>query len=418
MIAAAPPVQSQETQQAQPEPPAPQARPGVNSPQEPRARKLTLREAFDLANRQNLDLAAARLRLGITQAGVRIARQRPNPTASFGASRDTPHESVLLEQPLELGLKRRRRIELAQQQIGITEVEIESVARQVRRRVREAFYGLMLGRGISDQRAQALQLARRLRQIAQERYDAGDVPQLEIFQADLEVSRAEAELAVAQQRERVGLSQLNAVLNEPPETRWGPSGSLEDMPLGVSLTEMVQRAAATNAELQRLIQEQKVEQSHRALLRAERVPNLNVQVGTDLNSPPDFQVGPRGQLSMALPLFSRNQGEIAQSSATLRALEAETSATRRSVAARVEAAYYEWSTRQAQAQLFRRTLVPVARRLQNLAEESYRAGRANILTVVDAQRNVQQVERDYLDSLAALQNAFAQLEETVGASLD
>ncbi|PYU12057.1 MAG: hypothetical protein DMG29_14915 [Acidobacteria bacterium] len=190
------------------------------------------------------------------------------------------------------------------------------------------------------------------------------------------------------------------------------------MPAQFSLAELTQHTEQSNAELQHLVQEQKVEQSRRTLLRAERIPNLNVQFGSDFNAPHDFRVGPRGQLSMALPLFTRNQGELQQSAASLRLLEAELTATRRAVAGRVEAAYFEWATRQAQVELYRRTLLPAARRLQGLAEESYRAGKSNILTVLDAQRNIQQVERDYLDSLTALQVAFAGLEETVGASLD
>ena len=52
-----------------------------------------------------------------------------------------------------------------------------------------------------------------------------------------------------------------------------------------------------------------------------------------------------------------------------------------------------------------------------MAEESYKAGKANILTVIDAQRNAQDVEKTYLDSLFSLQSAFAGLEETVGAPL-
>jgi outer membrane protein TolC len=88
------------------------------------------------------------------------------------------------------------------------------------------------------------------------------------------------------------------------------------------------------------------------------------------------------------------------------------------VAARVEAAYYEWVTRQTQVDLYRGTLVPAARRLEGLAEESYRAGKANLLTVLAAQRDVQEVESQYRESLLALQIAFAELEETVGAALD
>ncbi len=381
-------------------------------------KKLGLREAFELATKQNLDLAAARERRAVSQAGVRIAGQLPNPTASFTALRDSPHEGLFFEQPLEIGGKRRRRIELARQETGLTDMEIEALTRQIRRRVREAFYAAASAGSVTQQRARALELAKRLREIAQARFAAGDVPQLEVFQADLEVSRAEADLEVARQREKTAFSQLNVLLNNPPETQWELVGSLEDLPPRIPLPELVQRAAESNPEYRHLLQEERVEQARRALLRAERIPNLNVQFGTDFNSPRDFRVGPRSQLSLVLPLFTRNQGEIARSSASLRVLESEAAATRRAVAGRVEAAYFELNARQTQVELYHRTLLPAARRLESLAEDSYRAGRANVLTVLDAQRNVQQVERDYLDSLRALQEAFAGLEETVGAPLD
>ncbi|HJY88231.1 MAG TPA: TolC family protein [Candidatus Acidoferrales bacterium] len=377
-----------------------------------------MHEALEVAARQNLDLAAGRLRQNVAQAGVRIAGQIPNPTAIFSASRDVPHESLLLDQPFELGWKRSRRIGLARQQVALTNVEIDTLVRQVRRRVREAYYAAVLARRQTGQRAQALELTKRLRDIAKERFDAGDVPQLEVIQTELEVSRAEAEYEVARQRERVSYSQLSVLLNEPSETIWEPETPLEEMPSRVSLEELVGRAQSLNPDLQHLSQEQKVELSRKALLRAERIPNLDVQFGSDFNAPPDFRAGLRGGFMMGLPLFTRNQGELAQSSATLRLLDAETVATRRAVAGRVEAAYFEWGTRQTQVELYRNTLLPSARRLQALAEESYRAGRANILTVLDAQRNVLQVERDYLDSLSASQAAFAGLEETVGGPLD
>jgi cobalt-zinc-cadmium efflux system outer membrane protein len=380
--------------------------------------RLTLQKALELASRQNLDLAAARQRRSVAQAGVRIARQLPNPTATVAVLRDTPHESLFFEQPLEIGGKRHRRIELAQQNVGLTELEIDAVARQTRRKTREAYYAAALAQGGSAQRGQAAQLARRVREIAQARYDAGDVPQLEVLQGDLEVSRAEAELSVAQQREKIASSQLNALLNEPPETRWELDGALEELPPRLALPELLQKAESFNADLQHLVQEQKVEQSRQALLRAERIPTLNVQFGADFNSPPSFRVGGRSQLSLMLPIFTRNQGEIAQSAASQRLLEGEIAATRRAVAGRVEAAYFDWNARQTQVELYRASLLPATRRLEGLAEESYRAGRANLLTVLDAQRNVQQTERDYLDSLLALQAAFAGLEEAIGAPLD
>ncbi len=380
--------------------------------------QLTLQSALDLAGKQNLDLAAARQRRAVALAGIQIARQRPNPTFNATALRDEPHEGIFFDQPLELGGKRGHRIEVAEQEGALTDVEITTLDRQVRRNTREAFYRLVLARAESERLVRVVKLAQRLKQIAQERFEAGAVAQLEVIQADLEVSRAQAALQGAQQKEKVALSQLNALLNEPASTPWGLAGSLEDLLPAVSLPELTERAYASNAEIQHLAQERKVEQSRLGLLKAERIPNLDVQLGTDFNSPRDFAVGPRSALSIMLPIFARNQGQIAQSFANQRVLEAETAATKRSVAGRVEAAYLDLNAQQTQVEIYRQTLLPAARHLESMAEESYRAGKANILVVLDAQRNVQDVERSYLEGLFALQSSFAGLEETVGTPLE
>ncbi|HKV04826.1 MAG TPA: TolC family protein [Candidatus Acidoferrales bacterium] len=386
--------------------------------------KLTVAGAIDLAEKQNLDLASARARRAVAAAGVRIAGERPNPTLSFGASRDTPHETALIDQPIELGPKRGRRIEVARQEGALTETDISNLEKQVRRSVRDAYYGLAHARGVTSQQAEALRLAERLHDIAKARFDAGDIPQLEVTQAELESARARASFQVAQQEERVALSDFNALLNEPAATDWDLGDAFGSPPPALSLEDLLSRAAKANPESALITQEEKVEQSRKALLESERIPNLGLQFGSDLNSPSSmpngggFQAGPRGQLSMELPIFSHNQGEIAQSIANVRALEGALAAARRAADARVESAYLDLEARKAQAQLYRETLLPSSRQLEEMAEESYRAGKANILTVLGAQRDVQQVEREYLDSQLTTETAFSQLEEAVGAPLE
>lgn len=179
---------------------------------------LTLQSALDLADKQNLDLAAARRRRAVALAGIQIARQRPNPTLSFEALRDSPHQALLLEQPLELGSKRGRRIDVAKEEGVLTDVEIGALARQVRRNTREGYYRALLARAESERLARVLELAERLERIARDRFEAGDVAQLEVIQAGLEASRAQADRQVAEQREKVSISQINALMNEPAGT--------------------------------------------------------------------------------------------------------------------------------------------------------------------------------------------------------
>jgi len=390
----------------------------VTSAQAQDTPKLTLQSALELAGKQNLDLVAVRRRRAVTVAGIQIARQRPNPTLSFEAMRDSPHQALLFEQPLEIGSKRGRRIDVAREEGVLTDVEIGLLARQIRRNTREAFYRALLARAESERLARVVQLAERLEQIARDRFEAGDVPQLEVIQAGLEVSRAQADHQVAEQREKVSMSWLNALLNKPANTNWELAGRLEDAGAIPELQELLDRARQSNPELQHLGQEQKIEESRRALLKAERIPNLAVQVGSDFNAPPDFRAGPRGGLAMELPLFSRNQGQITQSLATQQVLSAEAAAVERSVTAHIESGYFDIKAQQTQVELYSIKLLPVARQLEGLAEESYRSGKTSILTALQAQQKVQEVEQSYLQSLFALQSMLAGLEEAVGGPIE
>ena len=393
---------------------------------QPAPQRLTLAAAIDLAEKQNLDLAAARAQRAVAEAGVRTAGERPNPTLSAGASRDAPHENVLIDQPLEIGPKRERRIEVARQEAAVTESDIAALTKQVRHNVRDAYFALARTRAATAQQGDILKLADRLLEIAKSRFDAGDIPMLEVTQSELESARARADQQVAQQEEKVALSEFNALLNEPASADWDLGDPFAVLPSLPTLDELVERAQGSNSEIAKTDREVKLEQSRQALLKAERIPNLGVEIGADLNNPGPpgavatggYEVGARGQLSMELPIFSRNQGEIAQSIANTHALEAALAAARRAVDAKVESAYLELEARQTQAQLYGETILPSSRKLEEMSEESYRAGKANILTVLSAQRDVQQGERDYLDSLLAVESAFSGLEEAVGAPLD
>jgi outer membrane protein, heavy metal efflux system len=381
---------------------------------------LTLAEAFDRAEKQNLDLQAARAQQAVALAGVRIAGQRPNPTAFFNVARDTPHESLFFDQPIEVGGKRGKRIEVAKQESAITESSITAAERQVRREVRVAYFGLAFARRVTFQKLETVKLAARLKEIAKARFESGDIANLEVTQAELELSRANADAQVAKREEDIALSQLNVLLNAPASTSWELSSGIDGIPQPLSLEALVSRANDSNTEVTHLLQETKAEENRTGLLKAERIPNLSIEFGVDFNSPGagGFHEGGRGQISMELPIFTRNQGQIAQSTASLRALEQETAAKRRAVAGQVENAYYQLNAREAEVNLYKQTLIPATKHLEELAEESYKSGKANILTVLGAQRDVRQVESEYLSSLLAMQTSLADLEETTGASLD
>ncbi|MGE5326996.1 MAG: TolC family protein, partial [Deltaproteobacteria bacterium] len=342
------------------------------------AAPLTLQAALELADKQNLDLIAARRQREVATAGIQIAKQRPNPTVNFATARDAPHQSLFFDQPIEIGGKRARRMQVAKQEGALTDAQIAALGRQIRRMTREAYFNLAFAQADTERLGRVVNLAERLKDIAQERFNAGAVPELEVIQADLGLARANADYQVAGQREKVASSQLDALLNVSSTTAWQLSSPLEQAPPNVSLQDVLAKAYDANPALQQLAQEAKIEESRRRLLKSERIPDLNLEFGADFNAPRDYNIGPRGQISLMLPLFSRNQGEIAQSLAAQRVLDGQTEATRRSVAGEVESGYLDVESRQTQVGLYRDKLLPATRRLETMAEESYRAGKSGI----------------------------------------
>jgi len=379
---------------------------------------LVLRSALAAAEADNLELRAARQQRAMALAGLQTARQFLNPSISFGAARDTPHESLLWDQIFELGGKRGKRIALAREEQAATELDISILARQIRQRTRQAFYAVIASREQTAQAKAALDLATRIRDIVQQRFDAGDVAQIEVIQAEVELARATAEYETAAQAQKTADAQLAALLNLPVTEAANVEGRLSDIPKIDSLQAASDIAIRSNTNIQRATKEVQLEQRRLDLAKAQRVPNLDLQAGADLNSPHEFHVGPRGQIAVSVPLFYHGQGEVAQSTTRLEFLRLLLQALRTNASADVAAAYFDYLAKAHQAEQYEQKIVPQSVKLQEMAEDSYRSGKSNLLTLIDAQRKLNETRKTYLDSLLTVQSSFATLEEVVGAPLD
>ena len=177
-------------------------------------------------------------------------------------------------------------------------------------------------------------------------------------------------------------------------------------------------ALASNLDLRAVDREAAIEERRLSLLKAERVPMPTFTFGTALNAPGEFNVGAHAGVSLAIPLFSRNQGEIAASLAAHRhhrgAARGRPPPGR---GGRLRRARARHRRRRPSVEAFRTTLVPTATTIQGLAEESYRLGRDSILTALVAQRALRDVKSEYLEALLALQAAVADLEDILGAPI-
>ncbi len=377
---------------------------------------LTFRSAFDLAVATNLELAAARRGRAVREAEVTAAGQHPNPDLVFESLKDVPHQSLLLEVPFE-PWKRSARIHLAKEELTLADVDEAAALQALRRRVRMAFYGLVAAEEGASLASSMRDVAVRVHDVAQARFNEGAAPRLDVMQAELGVARANAELELARSERASAQAELNAVLNRPPDRPLAVTGDLAEAavpPLG----EATARATAGNPELRAADRDVAIEERRLGLLKAERIPTPVFSGGADFNAPGEFDVGYRAGLTLAVPIFSRNQGEIAGSIARADQARTHGAALRREIEARAFAAQARAVARRAQVAAYRDTLVPTATSIESLAEEAYRLGRSPVLAVLDAQRSLRETRREYLDSLLSLQSALADLEDVLGGPIE
>lgn len=387
---------------------------------QPIAGPLTYAEALELAKGRNTGIEAARRLRAVREAAVRTARQRLNPAAAFEATQDSPHQIFTFELPLEFGGRRARRIDLANEEISLADADLQAELRIVRHELRGAYYSLVaafervkLGEDIAD-------IAQRLRDAAQARFEAGAAPRLEVLQADLGVVRSETDLQLSRGLLVGARANLNAILNFPPQQTTPLAGLLIDDPTAaVPLTyeQAIAQALTTNVDLVLLDRQIAVEQRRLNLLRAERVPTPVFSVQGLFNNEPDFKTGVGAGVNVDLPVFSRNQGPMAESVATAAQLRARRDDTRRAVENSVYATVARVNAARQQVNAYFQQLVPTATELEALAQESYRAGRTSVLGVLEAQRSLRDVRRDALQAALDLQLSLADLEEILGTEL-
>jgi cobalt-zinc-cadmium efflux system outer membrane protein len=378
---------------------------------------LTFQSALELAVARNLDLAAARRGRAVREAEVQTAGQHPNPGLVFESTKDTPHRMLSLDIPVE-PWKRSARIDLAKQELTLADIEDAAALQLLRRRVRLAFHGLLAAEEAVSLATSMDQVAARVREVAQARFEEGAAPRLDVMQAELGQSRAKADLELARSARTAYQAELNALLDRAPAGPLAVAGDVAESAPLPAVEQVVESAAARNTDLRAAEREVELEERRLGLWKAERVPTPVVSVGAVFDAPGEFDVGYRAGLSLAVPLFDRNQGQIAGSIARGEQARLRRDALRRSVEAKAFAAHAHAVAQRAQLAAYRDTLVPTASTIESLAEEGYRLGRSPVLAVLDAQRTLRDTKREYLAALLSFQSALADLEDVLGGPIE
>jgi cobalt-zinc-cadmium efflux system outer membrane protein len=376
--------------------------------------ELSLDQALRQAQESSPILAAVNRLTGIAQGERQQAGLLPNPELSWGVE-DTRSNSritnVQIAQPIELGGKRGARIDLAEKGQTNALVELERSKNELRAEVIQSFYDTLQAKMRVELTTQSVDLAQRGLHGAKGQVDAGKASPIELTRAQVQMSEVELELRRAQRDQANALARLQATLgNGSAELSViGDAISIPKPPAIDQLWAILPNTAVMR--IARLSIDQ--QEASLALEKTQRIPDLNVSVGSQYDSGLRQRVNLVG-LSMPIPLFNRNQGNIL--SAAYRADQARDlrNATELSLRADVQQAIDQWSVANAEIELFNKNILPSAKSAVDIATRGFEMGKFAFLDVLDAQRTLINARAKYVDALASATASWVLLERVYG----
>ena len=377
---------------------------------------LTLDDAIARAVEANRAVLAARSARAIDLAAVQAAGQRPNPEVTVEAERETPHWSFGGALPVEISGKRRRRIEVANATLAVTEAETARVTADVRSDVRRAYYQTVAAVRRLDIAQELETIATRARDAAQERFQTGASPRLDALQAQLALSEAQNESARARGEIAAARTELNALLAYPLETVSTLADPLEGGSLP-SPAEAMAQAIGANAELQVLQKQIDAERARVALARAMRRPDPSVSGTLTYDAEPEFTYGWRAGLAIALPLFTTGRADVAVAEATLNRAIADREARAQQIRGAVSAAVARATGARQAVERYRTDILPASLQVEQMAQESYQAGQTGLPALLQTVQAAREVRQRALQAGLDYQLALAELERAMGTPL-
>ena len=376
------------------------------------AQSLTLDSALHSAFANNPDLAAAQWDIDIAQGGRQQAGLIPNPVLSVDAEdtrRDTRTISVKLSQALELGGKRGARIDVASRAQDAAALTLEQRRNILRADVIDSYYSALRAQERLDLAQRSLALAERGLVVANGRVTAGKTSPVEATRAQVQLSEIRLEFNRAQMGLTDAYRRLAASTGSATvEFQAVATQGLPQLPAAQLLARLEQTAELRLAELQILQGEASV-----GLEKAQRIPDLDVSIGSQYDAGARERVNLVG-VSMPLPLFNRNQGNILAASRRADQARDLRNATELRLRTETRQALDLWQTANSEVRAFNQQILPAAQSAVDSATRGFEMGKFNFLDVLDAQRTLIAARNQYLTATAQVTDAWVRIERIYG----
>jgi outer membrane protein, heavy metal efflux system len=389
--------------------------------------RITLDEAIQLALQHNHTLAAARTTIEQSEAEEITANLRPNPIlftdwdffplftpSSWNGTylNDLTEVDLGLIYLFERGKKRQHRLQAAKDVTAQTRSLVADNERTLTFNVASQFVTVQLAESTLELAEKDVNSFRQTAAISEYTYKAGGMSEDDFLKMKVQLLEYEMDYRQAQLAKVQGLSDLRNMLGyESVPADYDLSGPFDYQPLKVNLEELQMKALQNRPDFRAAQQGVTAATSQWALQKAIGKQDVTVQANySRVNAINAASV----YVSVPLPIFNRNQGEIARTRFAITQAQEQERASSDQVMTDVHDAYAILQENDQVIVLYRSGYLEAAERDRDISQYAYQRGGASLLDFLDAERSYRATQLGYRQALASYLTALEQLREAVG----
>jgi outer membrane protein, heavy metal efflux system len=388
---------------------------------------ISLDQAIDLALAHNHALKATRTLIFQNQAQEITANLRPNPVLGADAQfipifnpSDFSADDLNFNQQFDIGLsylferghKRQSRLQAARDQTAVTRAQVTDAERTLAFNVGQQFVSVLLAESTLQFALEDLKTFQETVDIAEAQLKAGAISEGDYLKIKLQLLQFQTDVSsarLAKAQALVGLRQLLGYDTVP--ANYDVLGDLAYQPLKAGLEDLQAKALRVRPDFQAALLGVTAAQSQIRLAKA------NAKV--DVNGTADY-THTAGQSTASifanfdLPIFNRNQGEIARTGYALTQAQESQQSASDTVLSDVANAYEAVRSNDEIVQLYTSGYLKQAQDSRDISEYAYKRGAASLLDFLDAERSYRAAQLAYRQALGSYMTALEQLKEAIG----
>jgi cobalt-zinc-cadmium efflux system outer membrane protein len=370
---------------------------------------ITLDELQQMALQKNPTFAQSAANIQAAEGRRKQSGLYPNPTVGYqgeqirGGSFHGGEQGFFVQQDIVLGGKLGLNRKIFDQELKQAETEDEEQKMRVVTNVRMSYTQALAAQQTLELRQNLSKLANDAVETSRQLANVGQADTPDVLESEVEAQQAELAVSMAEQNQLRVWKALAAVVGSPRLPLMKLEGKLEDS-APVNADELVEKIVNESPAVR--IAELGVKRAEAALARAKRetIPNLQLRGGMQQNGEllnNGRAVGLQGfaEVGVSLPIFDRNQGNIAAAKADAERAEREVERVKLVLRERAASVVQSYAFSQTAIDRYKNQMIPRARQAYEMYTKKYQPMAAAYPQVLIAQRTLMQLEVSYTTAL-------------------